>query len=108
MKLHQCRNCRREVDYSLVPNKGRCNACHANWREKQMDEDVQTKPVYLLKDAEKYGVEGGYYYQGYVYGNPNFEDGAYIHTSSIVAEVIGKETGKVVAIETRNSHYDLN
>jgi len=108
MKLNQCRNCRREGTISLMPTLGRCTACHKKREERMTDEVVQVKPVYMLKDAVKCGIEGEYYYQGYVYDNPKFEDGTYVHTSRLVAEEIGEKTGKVVSIETLNSHYDLN
>lgn len=73
-----------------------------------MTEVEQVKPVCTLEDAVKCGIEGEYYYQGYVYNNPKFEDGTYIHTSRLVNEVIGEHTGKVVAIETLNTVYELN
>jgi hypothetical protein len=67
---------------------------------------MRVKPTYKLANAVRYEQGEHLWYEGNVYDNPLFEDGSWIHTSLVLAEV--STTGDpdtIIKIVTLNSQY---
>lgn len=66
--------------------------------KKILEEITKKTDKGVIKNAVFVAASGKFWVEGNVYGNPNFQDGLYIHTSRVVA--VNKNR-----IETLNSFY---